>query len=83
MKRQRFIWIIEHKMVVANSGFPIQMETLKLVKIQEFRSHGKRMQLDNHNSHVKQTLENRHLKTMKMHNLYEVNFANSLVCYRF
>jgi len=45
-------------MVVANSGIPIQMETSKLVKIQEFRSHGKRMQLDNHNSHVKQTLEN-------------------------
>ncbi len=83
MKRQRSIWITKHNMVVANSGIPIQMETSKLVKTQEFRSHGKRMQLDNHNSHVKQTLENRHLKTMKMHILYEVNFANSLVCYRF
>jgi hypothetical protein len=59
------------------------MEILKLVKTQKFKSHGKKMQLDNHNSQIKQTFENKHLKTKKMHNLYEVNFVNSLVCYRF
>jgi len=37
-------------MVVADSEIPIWMEILELVKTQEFKSHGKRMQLDNHDS---------------------------------
>lgn len=82
MKTRSFIWITKHKKVAINSGIPIQMEIPKLVKFKEFKSHGKRMQADIHNSQVKQTFENRHFKTMKMHNLQEVNIANSFVCYK-
>ncbi len=44
MRRRNFIWITKHKRADVNSGIPIQMEIPKLVRFQEFKSHGKIMQ---------------------------------------
>ncbi len=44
MRRKNYIWITEHKRAIVDSGIPTQMEISKLVRIQEFKSHGKIMQ---------------------------------------